>query len=85
MTTDLVMIFLDDFYLRSPVNEERLEICLCLMESDPNIANIALFPCPPPFIPTNEHPWLARCSKPAPYLLNLQVGLCRKQRLLHFL
>lgn len=25
--TDQVMIFLDDFYLRSPVREDRLDIC----------------------------------------------------------
>lgn len=85
VTSDLVLIFLDDFYLRSPVNEDRLEICLRLMESDLDIANIALFPCPPPFTPTKEHPWLARRSKSAPYLFNLQAGLWRRQRLLHFL
>lgn len=85
VSTDLVMIFLDDFYLRSPVNEVRLDICLRLIEEDPKIANVGLFPCPSPFTVLPEYPWLAKRDKSAPYLFSLQVGLWRKNRLLHFL
>lgn len=85
VTTDIVMIFLDDFYLRSPVNTERLDICLRLIEENPKVANVALFPCPPPFTPTADHSWLVKRNKSAPYLFNLQAGLWRRQRLLHFL
>lgn len=85
VSTDLVLIFLDDFYLRSRVDTERLDICLRLIEQDPQIANVGLFPCPKPFVPTDEYPWLVKRSKTAPYLLNLQAGLWRRSRLLHFL
>lgn len=85
VTTDLVIIFLDDFYLRSPVNTDRLAICLHLIEENPQVANVALFPCPPPFTPTAKYPWLVKRAKSAPYLFNLQAGLWRRQRLIHFL
>ncbi|CAG1004262.1 hypothetical protein ANRL4_03430 [Anaerolineae bacterium] len=85
VNTELVMLFLDDFYLCSPVDETRLDICLHLIEDNPKIANVELFPCPPPFTPTAEYPWLVKRDKSAPYLFSLQAGLWRRQRLLHFL
>lgn len=85
VNTDLVLLFLDDFYLRSPVNTERLNICLRMMEEKESIANIQLFTCPHPFTVTQEYPWLAKRSKQAPYLFSLQAGLWRTNRLLHFL
>lgn len=83
--TDLVLIYLDDFYLRSPVDTERLDVCINLMERNKNIANVGLFSCPPPYTPTEEHPWLVKRNKKAPYLFNLQTGLWRKDRLLYFI
>ena len=85
VSTDLVMLFLDDFYLRSPVNTERLNICLRLMEQDVKIANLQLFTCPPPYRSLKEYPWIVKRSKKAPYLFSLQAGLWRTERLLHFL
>ncbi len=84
--TDLVMLFLDDFYLRSRVNSERLDACLRLIRENEKTANVALLTCPKPFVEAVEGmPWLAKRSKRAPYLFNLQAGLWRKDRLLHFL
>jgi len=83
--TDLVLIYLDDFYLRSPVNTERLEICLRYIENKKNIANIQLYTCPLPYTSTKEYPWLVKREKKSPYLFSLQAGLWRKGRLLHFL
>lgn len=83
--TELVLLYLEDFYLQSPVNTERLDICLRYMEENRNVANIALCACPPPSTPTDEYPWLLRRSKKSPYLFTLQAGLWRKERLLHFL
>ena len=83
--TELVLHYLDDFYLRSPVNTERLDICLGLMTGNQRVACTLLFSCPKPFTPMQEHPWLVKRSKSAPYLFSLQAGLWRKDRLLHFL
>jgi len=83
--TDLIILYLDDFYLRNPVNSERLDICLRYMEENKNIANILLFSCPPPYTQTSEYPWLVKRSKKSPYLFSLQAGLWRRERLLHFL
>ena len=83
--TKLVLIYLDDFFLRSPVNVDRLNKCLEFMEEHPNAANITLATCPQPYSPTEEYPWLVKRSKSAPYLFCLQAGLWRRDRLLHFL
>lgn len=83
--TEFVLLFLDDFFLRSKVKNDRLEICLQKMNNDNNIANITLFSCPPPFTPSVETPWLVHRSKQAPYLFNLQAGLWRTNRLTKFL
>ncbi len=83
--TDLVLLYLDDFYIRSPVNTERLQVCLSLMVANPEIANVCLTPCPQPYSVTRENAWLVKRSKKSPYLFGLQAGLWRKNRLLHFL
>ncbi len=85
VSTELVMLFLDDFYLRSPVNTERLDICLRFMEENRQAANIQLFTCPLPYTPLKQYPWIVARSKKAPYLFSLQAGLWRTERLLHFL
>ena len=83
--TDLVLIYLDDFYLKSIVDTERLSICIRYMQENNNIANLQLFPCPPPYTQIKGCPWLVKREKNGPYLFSLQVGLWRKERLLEFL
>jgi hypothetical protein len=87
--TDLVLLFLEDFYLRSAVDTKRLDICVKLMEEDSRIANIQLTPCPPPFSPNEQHAWLLKRSKRSgqfyTWLFSLKAGLWRRDRLLHFL
>lgn len=83
--TDMVLIFLDDFFLLSTVDKQRLEICCKYMIKHKNIACINLFPPPPPYMATTDYPWLVKREKNSPYLFNLQAGLWRKERLLHFL
>ena len=83
--TDLVLLFLDDFFLRGPVRTDRLETCVELMSREPRIANILLYSCPPPFTPVADKPWLVKRSKRAPYLFSLQTGLWRTEHLLHLL
>jgi len=83
--TELLMLFLDDFYVRSPVNTQKLEICLQLMERNQAVANILLSSCPQPYSPTKEYPWLLKRWKKAPSIFGFQSGPCRKECLLHFL
>ncbi len=82
---EVVLIYLDDFYLRSRVNADRFDVCLSYLEQDQKIANIQLFTCPLPYTPVAEYPWLLKRDKRSPYLFSLQAGLWRRDRLLHFL
>lgn len=83
--TELVLIYLDDFYLESEVNQTKLDICINLMGKNPRIGNIQLFPCPPGYTVLDELPWLVKRKKGTPYYFNLQAGLWRTSRLIHFL
>lgn len=83
--TELVLIYLDDFYLESEVNQTKLDTCINLMAQNPRIGNIQLFPCPPGYTVLDELPWLVKRKKGTPYYFNLQAGLWRTSRLIHFL
>lgn len=83
--TELVLIYLDDFYLQSEVNQISFDKCVNLMLKNPRIGNIQLFPCPPGYTVIAEYPWLVKRKKGTPYYFNLQVGLWRTKRLIHFL
>jgi len=83
--TEQVLIFFDDYFLRSPVDTERLKICSDFMAANSNVGFITLFPIVPPYTPEPDYPWLVKRPKNAPYILNFQVGLWRKDRLIHFL
>ncbi len=83
--TEQVLLFFDDYFLRGPVDTERLKICSDYMADNSNAAFIMLFPPPLPYTPTQDYPWLVKRPKDVPYIFNLQVGLWRKDRLLHFL
>jgi hypothetical protein len=83
--TKYVILYLDDFYLQSPVNNKRLEICLQYMEDHKDVANMTLSTVPPPYSSIKEYEWIVRRSKRAPYLFTLQAGLWRRDRLIAFL
>lgn len=79
--TDLVLMYLDDFYLRSPVHVQRLEYCVEYMDKHPETALIQLFSGSGGHWPVAGIPWLVKQSKKAPCLFSLQAGLWRKDRL----
>ena len=91
VSSDLVLLFLDDFYLRSPVNERRLAACVEWMQANPNTACIYLYGGVLSEDGTAKcSPWLAIRPKPESYLrlssyFSLLPGLWRRDRLLHFL
>lgn len=76
--SEYVILFLEDFFLQAPVNQEELERCIGLMEDDPN--NVAIY-----FkqiygfneeYEKNPKYYIQRENKM--YKLNLQAGLWRK-------
>jgi hypothetical protein len=83
--TDLVLLFLEDFFLKSPVNVECLGIAERFIQSRGRIANLLLFDAPKPYAPSEEYPWIVKRSKFSPYLFSLQAGFWRTERLRHFL
>lgn len=85
VNTEFILLFLDDFYLLSKVDTDKLDQCLDIMIENPNIANIQLFPPPTPNNPFKDYEWLVVRKKYAPYYINLQAGLWRKADLLKFL
>jgi hypothetical protein len=85
VNTEIVLIYLDDFYLQSPVNIDKLAQCVNLMKEDKTISNLQLFPCPPGYHVISDIPWLVKRKKGSPYYFNLQAGLWKTNRLVHFL
>ena len=86
VSTDLVLIYLDDFYLYSPVNESRLAACVAWMRANPRTACVYLSGGVTLQAQRAKHPpWLSKRLKNEPYLFSLQAGLWRRDRLLHFL
>lgn len=84
--TDLVLLYLDDYYLCNSVNEPRLAACVDWMEANPRTACVYLFGGASSEEETARHsPWLAQLPKNGAYLFGLQAGLWRRHRLLHFL
>lgn len=83
--TDLVILYLDDFYLRSPVDKERLDICIDFMGRNDDAGCMLLYTCPLPYTSNVEHPWILKRNIKAPYLFSLQAGLWRKDKLIHYL
>lgn len=81
---DYVILILDDFFLRSLVDEEELAWCLREMKENQNIALFLFDPTPGP---NEESPYekYERKAKKAPFRMSLQVGLWNKKHLLHYL
>ena len=79
--TKYVILFLEDFFLQAPVNQEELERCINLMESDHRYAAI-YFKQIDGFTEVYEkEPKYFLMSENIMYKLNLQAGLWRKSDL----
>lgn len=76
--TDYVMVFLDDFFLRKPVDMERVSQIIEWMESDPAIAYFNS-DCTDLYAEweTDKYPGFHRIPPGAEYVLNLQVAIWR--------
>jgi len=83
--TEQVIIIFDDYFLRGPVNVEKLSICSDFLFKRQHAAYITLFPPPPPYYQIEDYPWIVKRPKHAPYILNFQVGLWQTNKLIHYL
>lgn len=76
--TRYVLLLLDDFYLRSPVDLQRLDSIMEWMDKDPNIA---CFNSEPTSVYTDleveRYPGFRRVPLGTPYTLNMQAAIWR--------
>ena len=77
VTTPYVVMILDDFYLKSPVNLEKLERCVNRMELDKSIQLFTFAWQPGSNKTDTEDPDFERRARFAPYRINAQIALWR--------
>lgn len=81
--TDIVLIFLDDYFIKSPVKVVRILELVDLMYKD-NLSHILLVNAPGPN-KQSHYPMLLQRGHHAPYRFSLQVGLWHKERIKFYL
>lgn len=84
MPEELILIILDDFFLTSKVDNVEFEKCVERMKNNKNIACFYFDPTPGENY-SCEYERFERKGKKSPYRFNLQIGLWRKEYLLHYL
>lgn len=77
------LLFLEDYFIKSPVKEQRLEELFRLMVSE-NFDHLMLIPMPGSNLPT-KWPFLHERAKNAPYRLSTQCGFWRKEVFIKYL
>lgn len=85
ITTEYVLIILDDFILESPVDIKAMNKCLSIIYNDKSIANLALAEIYDKNNKKSKYEYLCIRNCRANYLLNLQVGFWNKNILLRLL
>ena len=83
--TPYVLFLLDDFFLEGPVNQKKIEQCLCWMENNPEIASFSLVPTLWEDIADNRFPGFLRRPDKCLYKVNCQAGIWRKEMLVHLI
>ncbi len=82
--TPYTLLLLDDFFLRAPVDEARLADIVRWMDAEPDIASVNFDPNNPRTEEMGAVPGFYRMPQCAMYKLNMQAGVWRTQRLLHY-
>lgn len=75
--TPYVILFLDDFYLKAPVNVKEVERCVRLMDNDKKIKCINFAPQPEPNKPYKNEKKYVKRTRLAKYRINAQIALWR--------
>ena len=83
--TDYVLLILDDFWIKSPVDTSVLDKCQEYMINDKEIGYICLAPNQPGPNLDTKYPELQYRSSEAIYRINAQAGIWRKDYLLKIL
>ena len=84
--TEYVLLFLEDFWLDAPVDDEFFQKNLQWMRDNPDVANLSYYPCMPGTnIDDGRFERFERRPQACEYKLNFQVGLWRRKRLIAFL
>lgn len=84
MTTDYVIILLEDFFLTDYVRVDEVERCIRRMDDDPQIANF-IFDSGRHMCIDSEFPEYLLQERKAPFRLSLQAGIWRREILLKYL
>lgn len=77
VSTPYVIMMLDDFYLKAPVDTAEIYRCIELMEKDRNIKGITYAPQPEPSKPYRDEKRYVQRGRFAPYRINAQISLWR--------
>jgi len=80
---DIILFMLDDYFVQSPVVEEKIYEFVELMKCN-NLSHIMLYPEPGPNH-KSKYPALVERGQKAEYRFSFQVGLWRKERLSFYL
>ena len=77
-----ILLLLDDFFLKAPVNEQKVEECILWMDQNKDIANFSFVPSLWEDICDKEFPGFERRPCGGRYKVNCQAGLWRTSMLL---
>ena len=84
--TEFILLFLEDFWLDQPVDDNFFHKTLQWMRDNSDVANISYYPCMPGTnIDDKRFERFERRPRKCEYKLNFQVGLWRRERLISFL
>lgn len=83
--TDIVLIMLDDFLIEENVSQEKIQEYINKIESDVDLINITLENIPARDNRKLHELHLLQRGNQSNYLVNMQVGLWRKEYLLHLM
>lgn len=84
--TEYVIFMLDDFWLKKPVDTEKLAEIMETFDKDKNIGFLCLLHQPASVLPVSkEYPMLVEYPRKAKYRITTQVGLWRKDYFLKIL
>lgn len=81
INTEYVLFMLDDFFIESKVDSQKIDECISWMDKDKNIATFGLVSMPLRCIDDNKYPGFSRRTQNGDYRLNCQAALWRTKLL----
>lgn len=85
ISTDQVLLLLDDFFFEAPVDACKLEQCIQWMRQNPEIANFSLFPDYFENIRDERFEGFELRKRVTAYVVNCQAGLWNRKELISLL